>query len=143
MTVASILASKGSDIVTVSPDESLLSVAQLLDKNRIGAVLAVDTDGKLAGIMSERDVVRAVARGGPDALGESVGAHMTRKVVTCKSEDRISSVMLKMTEGKFRHVPVVNGGRLAGIISIGDVVKRRIADIENEWQAMQEYIAAG
>ena len=143
MTVASILAQKGSNIVTVNPDESLLAVAQLLDKNRIGAVLAVDTEGKLAGIMSERDVVRAVARGGPEALGEAVGSHMTKKVVTCKSEDRISSVMLKMTEGKFRHVPVLDGGKLTGIISIGDVVKRRIADIETEWRAMQDYIAAG
>ena len=143
MTVASILANKGTDIVTVNPDESLLAVAQLLDKNKIGAVVAVDADGKLAGIMSERDVVRAVARGGPEALGEAVATHMTKKVVTGKNEDRISSVMLKMTEGKFRHVPVVNGGKLAGIISIGDVVKRRIADIETEWQAMQDYIAAG
>ncbi|MFN0264026.1 CBS domain-containing protein [Tepidamorphus sp. 3E244] len=143
MTVSSILADKGPDVVTVSPEETLLDVTKLLDKHKIGAVLATDSNGKLAGIISERDVVRAVARGGPEALGEAVGTHMTKKVVTCKKEDRVNSVMMQMTEGKFRHVPVIDGGKIAGIISIGDVVRRRIADIETEWRAMQDYIAAG
>ncbi|MCB1473485.1 MAG: CBS domain-containing protein [Rhodobiaceae bacterium] len=142
MTVASILAHKGSDTVTVSPDDSLKAVAGVLDRHKIGAVIALDGTGKLAGIMSERDIVRAIARGGTAVLDDPVSSHMTKKVVTCTSKDRISSIMRKMSEGKFRHVPVVDSGKLVGVISIGDVVKRRIADIEMEWQAMQDYIAA-
>lgn len=143
MTVASILAQKGSDVVTTTPDETLKSAAVLLDKHRIGAVLVVGAGGKLSGIMSERDIVRAVSRDGAQALDAPISQHMTHKVVTCCSQDRITSVMRKMSEGKFRHVPVVDSGKIAGVISIGDVVKRRIADIETEWKAMQDYIAAG
>lgn len=143
MTVSSILANKDPNVVTLGPQASLLAAAELLDKHRIGAVVVVDAAGKIAGIMSERDVVRAISKGGPAALTEAVSAHMTAKVVTCAREDRITSVMKQMTEGKFRHVPVVEDGKLAGIISIGDVVKRRIADIETERRAMQDYIATG
>lgn len=143
MTVASILAQKGSDTITISPDQTLHEAAALLDKHKIGALLGVTSSGKLAGILSERDIVRAVSRDGAAALKSKVSDYMTAKVVTCSSPERVMSVMRKMSEGKFRHVPVVDDGKIAGVISIGDVVKRRIAEIEMEWKAMQDYIATG
>jgi CBS domain-containing protein len=141
MTVDHILQSKGRSVETIDPDRTLGDAARLLSERKIGAVLVSNTFRPVLGILSERDIVRAVATHGPSALGEPVSRFMTEKVMTCTGRSGINEVMGMMTDGKFRHVPVVEGGRLVGIVSIGDVVKHRLAEIEAESQAMREYIA--
>lgn len=140
MTVAAILAKKGRDVFTVPADLSISEVVQILTSRRIGAVVVVDSAARILGIVSERDVVRALARGG-GALEGSVSSIMTAKVVTCTDRNTINEVMARMTEGRFRHLPVVEDGRLSGIISIGDVVKARIEQVEHEADEMRAYIA--
>ena len=142
MRVTSILGTKGSNIVTVEPQQSLADAARLLAERRIGAVLITGADGSLAGILSERDIVAAVAKAGADCLDDTVAHHMTRAVVTCRPEDSLTEIMQMMTDGRFRHLPVVDGGRLIGIISIGDVVKQRIDEIEQEARDMRSYITS-
>ena len=139
MTVASIMS---RTVVTIEPNRTLADVASLLAERRIGAAVVTGVDGMVTGIISERDVVRAVALGGPSALEKPVASHMTRSVVTCNPATHITQVMAMMTQGKFRHVPVVEAERLVGIVSIGDVVKRRLADFEAESSAMRDYIAS-
>ncbi len=139
MTVASIM---GRSVVTIEPNRTIAEVAALLAERRIGAAVVTGVDGRVTGIISERDVVRAVALGGPAALEKPVATHMTRSVVTCPPTTPILQVMAMMTQGKFRHVPVVEGDKLVGIVSIGDVVKRRLADYEAESSAMRDYIAS-
>ena len=140
MTVSIILAAKGRDVVTVEPNATLKSAVALLAGKRIGAVLILGVDNRVAGILSERDIVRALAEQGRKALDEPVSAAMTRKVSTCHERETISSIMERMTRGKFRHVPVVDQGRLAGIVSIGDVVKHRLSEVEHDSAAMRDYI---
>lgn len=140
MTVATILAAKGRDVVTAEPQHSLQDAARLLAERRIGAVLIAGPDCVLKGILSERDIVRAVALRGPAALEDKVEAHMTRNVVTCSEASLISEVMEEMTKGRFRHLPVVKDGKLAGMVSIGDVVKQRIAEAEAESRSLRDYI---
>jgi CBS domain-containing protein len=140
MTVKSILALKGYDIVTIEPAATLTAAARLLAERRIGAALVLGVEGRLAGILSERDIVRALAERGAAGLDERVDQVMTRKVFTCAESDTVAQVMEQMTAGKFRHVPVVDQGRLTGIISIGDVVKYRLHEIESESNALREYI---
>lgn len=139
MTVASIMS---RSVVTIEPTRTLADVAALLSERRIGAAVVTGVEGKLAGIISERDVVRAVARDGASALSLPVASCMTRNVVTCVPATLITQVMSIMTEGKFRHLPVLENDRLVGIVSIGDVVKRRLADTEAESAAMRDYIAS-
>lgn len=141
MSVEHILAGKGRQVVTIAPDRTLADAVTCLSERRIGAVVVVDGSGTVLGIISERDVVRAVAEAGGEALKAPVSSRMTAKVVTCVPTTSINEIMGLMTEGKFRHVPVIEGGRLAGIISIGDVVKQRLGDIESEHRAMRDYIA--
>ncbi len=141
MTVAHILAAKGRDVVTIQPHRTLNEAARVLSEKRIGSVVVAGADKAVLGVVSERDVVAVLARDGVAALDEPVSRYMTAKVVTCTSASTITDVMEKMTNGKFRHIPVVEDGRLAGIVSIGDVVKHRLAEIEAEHQAMREYIA--
>lgn len=141
MTVAAILRDKGSDIISASPDASLLDVSNILGEKRIGAVMVLDESGDVAGIISERDVVRAISREGANALGQPVSVFMTREVVSCTGEDTIQVVMEKMTAGRFRHVPVIERGKLVGLISIGDVVKERIAQAEADAEQMRSYIS--
>ena len=141
MNVEHILAAKGRDVLTIEPDRTLADAARALTERKIGAVVVADADRAVLGILSERDIVRAVARGGAAALGDPVSQYMTAKVVTCTGHSSINELMEVMTERKFRHVPIVENGRLAGIISIGDVVKHRVAEIEAEHQALREYIA--
>ncbi len=141
MSVEHILAGKGRKVVTIAPDRTLADAVTCLSERRIGAVVVVDGSGTVLGIISERDVVRAVAEAGGEALKAPVSSRMTAKVVTCVPTTSIDEIMGLMTEGKFRHVPVIEGGRLAGIISIGDVVKQRLGDIESEHRAMRDYIA--
>jgi CBS domain-containing protein len=140
MTVKAILARKGNDIVTIEPTATLAAAAKLLAERRIGAVLVLGIEGRVAGILSERDIVRALAERGAAMLEQRVEQMMTRKVFTCTESDTVGQVMEQMTAGKFRHVPVVDQGRLIGIISIGDVVKYRLHEIENESNALREYI---
>jgi CBS domain-containing protein len=140
-TVARILGVKGRDTVTTQPHRTVAEVAKLLDEKGIGAVLVTGADGDLLGIISERDVVRSVARSGPSALEDSVTRHMTSRVVTTRLDSTVTSVMEAMTTGRFRHMPVLENNRLVGIISIGDVVKHRIELIEKEHDALREYIA--
>src|SRR4051812_2228129 len=141
MTVRTILSRKGSDVVTIAPIASLTEAVKLLGERRIGAVVVTGPDNRVAGILSERDIVRAIGERGHPALDENVGAVMTRKVVTCTETDTIAFIMERMTAGKFRHLPVVDQGRLTGVISIGDVVKFRVEEIEHETEALREYIA--
>ncbi len=143
MNVAGILKSKGSEIVTATANETLRDLAGTLAKRKIGAIVVTDASGGVAGIFSERDLVRAIAASGESALNDLVREHMTKDVVTCARDDTVADLMSKMTEGRFRHLPVVEDGKLIGIISIGDVVKRRIQETELEVEAMRGYIASG
>lgn len=141
MSVEQILAEKGRDTWTISPDQTLAAAVDMLSRHRIGAVVVVDGDLAVQGILSERDVVRALAESGAGALGEPVSRRMSRTVKTCASADAIPQLMQVMTDGKFRHVPVVESGRLGGMVSIGDLVKHRLAEMEAEHKALRDYIA--
>ena len=141
MTVRAILSRKGRDVATIAPMASLSEAVRLLAQRRIGAVVVTGPDNRVAGILSERDIVRAMSERGPAALDDNVAAVMTRKVMTCTEAETVAAIMERMTAGKFRHLPVVEQGRLTGIISIGDVVKWRLEEIEGETNALREYIA--
>ena len=141
MTVASILAAKGGETVTTQPHRTLHEASEILAAKRIGAIVVTDANGALLGILSERDIVRAVAKGGGKALEDSVSRHMTAKVQTTTLGSSVLATMELMTSGRFRHVPVLHNGRLEGVVSIGDLVKYRIAEIEGEHQALRDYIA--
>lgn len=141
MTVARILAGKGRNVTSIGPEASLHDAADLMAGQGIGAVLVLDAARSLLGVLSERDVVRAISRRGPDVLRDEVRFHMTRDVTSCSMSAAVNDLMAMMTSGKFRHVPVVEDGKVVGVVSIGDVVKFRLAEIENEHQAMREYIA--
>jgi len=141
MTVRTILSLKGRDVTTILPQATLADAARLLSEKRIGAVVVAGPGQTVAGILSERDIVRALSKHGAGALTHTVESVMTREVVTCTLEETIPALMQRMTAGRFRHVPVVEHGRLAGIVSIGDVVKHRIEEVERESQALKEYIA--
>ena len=140
MTVSAILDQKNTPNITLPSSASLADVCKILAKNRIGSVLICDED-HLVGIVSERDIVRIMASSGGAALSDEVQTCMTRKIVTCTRSDTVALVMEKMTTGRFRHVPIVENDRLIGIISIGDVVKYRIAEVEREAQEIRNYIA--
>ena len=140
MTVSMILADKGREIVSIEPAATLKCAATLLAERRIGAVVILGADHRIIGILSERDIVRAIGERGVAALDEPVSQTMTRKVSTCTESETLVSIMERMTEGKFRHVPVVDQGRLAGIVSIGDVVKHRLREMERDSAAMRDYI---
>ena len=141
MSVGRILAEKGHEVQTIQPHRTLAEAAHVLAERRIGAAVVTGADGTVLGILSERDIVRALAENGPAALDEPVSRRMTARVMTCNEAMGIEVVMEMMTSGKFRHLPVVHDGRLSGIISIGDVVKRHIEKIEAETKAMRDYIA--
>jgi CBS domain-containing protein len=143
MIVDRILSLKGRDVIGIRSDQTLGEAARILSDRKIGALLVSDTGEPVSGILSERDIVRALAAKGAQALEEPVADHMTRTVVTCTGKTSINDVMEVMTERKFRHVPVVEDGRLVGVISIGDVVKLRLEEIEAEAQAIRQYIATG
>ena len=140
MTVSIILAGKGREVVTIEPAATLAEAARLLAEKRIGAALILGADGRLAGIISERDIVRALAARGASALNEPVSQSMTRKVETCNEGEAVSNIMERMTLGKFRHMPVLDQGRVVGIVSIGDIVKHRLQEMERDSAAMRDYI---
>jgi CBS domain-containing protein len=139
MTVRAILKSKGHQILGVDPDAKLSAAVKMLAERRIGAVLVMK-DQHMEGILSERDIVRVLGERGASVLDEPVKAVMTRKVITCKEADTVSFIMETMTSGKFRHLPVVEGENVIGLISIGDVVKWRVKEFEHEQEALHEYI---
>lgn len=140
MTVSIILAAKGREVVTIEPGATLKSAVALLAERRIGAVPVLGADNRIVGILSERDIVRAIAEAGAAALEQPVSQSMTRKVSTCTESETIASLMERMTAGKFRHLPVVDQGRFVGIVSIGDVVKHRLQEMERDSAAMRDYI---
>jgi CBS domain-containing protein len=140
MTVARILDDKGRDVFTTQPHRTLKEVVELLATKGVGAVVVSDASRSVLGILSERDVVRVIAKHGASALEDPVSRYMTPKVISVTSDDTIEHVMQTMTAGRFRHVPVVDGSRLTGIISIGDVVKRHVNALDSERQALREYI---
>jgi CBS domain-containing protein len=143
MLVRSLLKGKGSEVFTVSADISVLEAARVLREKRIGAVIVCDGTGTIIGVLSERDIVRSLAEKGQAALDGAVADLMTRDVKTCGLDDSIDEIMGLMTGRRFRHVPVVDAGKLVGIVSIGDVVKHKIAEAELEAQSLKDYIATG
>jgi CBS domain-containing protein len=140
MNVAAILKQKGRAVTTAQPTVTLLEVANKLAAKRIGAIVVVGARGEVAGIISERDIIRALSEVGPQCLTRPVAETMTRQVVTCQETDTLEELMAMMTARRFRHLPVVTDGSLVGIISIGDVVKHHVAEVEMEATAMREYI---
>jgi CBS domain-containing protein len=140
MIVKNILLGRRGNVVTIEPNADLAAAVKLLAERRIGAVVILGADHRIIGILSERDIVRALAEHGPTALNEPVGHVMTRDVKTCSEADTIESLMGRMTTGKFRHMPVEEQGKLVGIVSIGDVVKSRVEEIEHEAAALRDYI---
>ena len=143
MTVRQILESKGREVVTHHPNATLEEITKILSQKRIGAIVLMDGDGRVAGIISERDVVRVIGSTGVSAMSQPVREIMTMKVRTCDEATSVNQAMEMMTLGRFRHLPVCEDGQLVGLISIGDVVKRRIDDAEREARDMREYITAG
>jgi CBS domain-containing protein len=142
MTVARILATKGREVLTAQPHRTLKEVAEILAARDIGAVVIADAQGNVLGIVSERNIVRAVGSRGAKALDDAASMHMTTQVVTTTEDETVLATAEKMNAGRFRHIPVLKNGRLAGIVSIGDVVKFRLAEMEHEQSALREYIAA-
>lgn len=142
MTIARILSGKGRDVITTQPHRTIGEIAKMLADKGIGAIIVTGAQGELLGILSERDIVRALARYGAEALAHPVSRHMTAKVTTTTQESSVVAVMEQMTAGRFRHVPVLRAGHVEGVISIGDVVKYRLAEIEGESEALRQYIAS-
>lgn len=141
MTVRKILNLKGSDVVTIAPDKKLLDAIALLAKHRIGALIVTGKNGEVTGVLSERDIVRLLSNKDNNRFENTVSSAMTSAVKSCKPDDSIQHIMHVMTAGRFRHMPVVENGKLAGVISIGDVVKLRLEEMERESEQLKEYIA--
>jgi len=139
MTVRAILDTKGHHILSVEPEAKLSAAVKILGERKIGAVLVMNNGG-VEGILSERDIVRVLGERGASALDGPVSEVMTRKVVSCRQSDTVSAIMEMMTNGKFRHLPVLEGDCVVGLISIGDIVKWRVQEYENEQEALQQYI---
>jgi CBS domain-containing protein len=140
MIVKNILAGKHGNVATIEPTADLTAAIKLLAERRIGAVVILGADHRVVGILSERDIVRELAEHGSTALNERVSQVMTREVKTCSEDDTVEGLMSRMTTGKFRHMPVVKQEKLIGIVSIGDVVKNRVEEIEHEAEALRDYI---
>ena len=143
MNIGQILKAKGRAVATVRPDAPLSEVIDKLAQKRIGAVIVVGDSGQVAGIISERDIIRCLAEHGEVALNQPVSKAMTSSVVSCQETSTIDELMELMTQGRFRHVPVIEDGALVGIVSIGDIVKNHIAEVEMEVTAMKGYFATG
>ena len=141
MTIAQILKIKGNNVSSIAPTATVLEAAQMLGAKRIGAVLVVDSAEGLVGILSERDIVGSLAQHGPKTLDMTVAELMTSEVQVASPRTTVEEAMGMMTQGRFRHVPVVEGGHLVGLVSIGDVVKARISDQEHEVDSLRAYVA--
>jgi len=142
MSVAAILRGKPDRLIGLEESRSLAEAAQLLSRERIGALIVRSKTGDMIGILSERDIVRAIAKDGAGVIDWPVSTIMTKDVVCVTPEDDIAEVMSVMTARRFRHLPVKNGGKLVGMVSIGDVVKQRVEEAEGEAQQLREYIAS-
>jgi CBS domain-containing protein len=140
MIVKAILSAKGSDVISIEPTASLESAVRTLTEHNIGALLVLGPDRRVIGILSERDIVRVLGERGAGVLTQPLSQVMTRKVVTCSQSDTVDVLMERMTTGKFRHLPVVEQDQLIGIVSIGDVVKHRLQEMERESAALRDYI---
>jgi CBS domain-containing protein len=140
MIVKNILAGKGGNVITINPTADVIAAAKLMAERGIGAVVVLGADHRIVGILSERDIVQALAEHGLAVLSEPVSQVMTREVRTCSEDDSIGDLMARMTAGRFRHLPVVQQGRLIGIVSIGDVVKSRVEEIDQEAKTLRDYI---
>jgi CBS domain-containing protein len=138
--VKTILSTKGGDVISIEPTATLETAVKTLAKHRIGALLVLGPDRRVVGILSERDIVRALGEQGADVLTMPLAQVMTRKVVTCGETETVGTLMERMTAGKFRHVPVVEQDQVVGIISIGDVVKHRLHETDQESAALRDYI---
>ncbi len=141
MNVGAILKQKGRDVETLTPQATLLDATAALAKRKIGAIVVVDSDRKVQGIISERDIIRVLAQSGSQILSAPVSSVMTSNVISCGENDTLDQLMTAMTTGRFRHLPVTTDGSLRGIVSIGDVVKYHLAEIQLEATAMKDYIA--
>ena len=141
MTIARILAAKGRDVITTQPHRTLAEVAEVLVASNIGAVVVTDVQGSVLGILSERDIVRAVVKCGTAAFNDAVSTHMTTKIITTSEDECVHVAMEKMTNERSRHLPVISNEKLVGLVSIGDMVKHRLDECEYEHKAMREYIA--
>ena len=142
MTVATILQAKGRNVVTAASTTSLTEIVNMLATRKIGAIVVCEENGDVRGIISERDIVRAIGINGVEVLNHAVSEHMTSDVMTCTSADTIDHCMAMMTTGRFRHLPVIEDGKLVGLVSIGDIVKERIAMAEREAEEMRSYISS-
>jgi CBS domain-containing protein len=140
MIVKTILSAKGNDVISIEPTATLETAVRTLAEHRIGALLVLGTDRRVIGILSERDIVRVLAEQGASVLSQPLSQIMTRRVVTCNSSETIGVIMERMTAGKFRHVPVVEQEQVIGVVSIGDVVKYRLQEMEHESAALRDYI---
>ena len=138
MNVIAILKQKGRDVETAGPSTSLMQIAETLGERRIGAIVVVDDGRRVQGIVSERDIIRVLGRSGATALAKPASEIMTRNVVSCAEGDTLAQLMATMTKGRFRHLPVIKDGMLAGIVSIGDVVKYHLSEVEMEANAMKD-----
>lgn len=143
MKLSVILHEKGHDVITIEASASLWSASCLLDQHKIGSIVAVDSGGKIAGVLSERDIVRRIAELGGDALTLQVDQAMTRNVITATPDMTVEDGLALMTDRRIRHLPVIDGDELMGLVSIGDLVKHKIAVTEAEAEAMKQYIHAG
>ena len=142
MFVAEILRGKPDRLIGLEEGSSLADAAQLLTRERIGALIVRNAAGEMIGILSERDIVRAIAKNGPSVIERPVSSIMTKDVICVTPEDQIAEVMALMTDRRFRHLPVKRGGKLIGMVSIGDVVKHRVQEAEVEAQQLRQYIAS-
>lgn len=142
MKVEQILRSKGTEVFAVRPEDTIAEAVSVLNDKNIGAVVVRDLSGKVVGILSERDVVRRIGRHGAEAMGMQVRECMTGDPYTCTPEDSVEDLMAMMTRKRIRHLPVTAGGRIIGVVSIGDVVKRKIEEAEQEAAALKEYISS-
>ena len=140
MTVRAILDTKGHQVESVQPGAKLSAAVKVLGEKKIGAVLVLNVAERIEGILSERDIVRVLAERGAAVLDEPISNVMTRKVVSCRQSDTVAAIMEMMTLGKFRHLPVVEDGKVVGLISIGDIVKWRVQEYEREQEALRDYI---
>jgi CBS domain-containing protein len=140
MTISRILATKGRDVVTAQPHRTLLEISAILSATRIGALMIVDANNNVLGILSERDIVRAIGERGAHVLDDPASRHMTTDVVTSTEDETLLETVEKMTRGRFRHMPILKDGHLEGLISMGDVVKYRLSELEREQSALREYI---
>jgi CBS domain-containing protein len=143
MNISQILKAKGRAVSTARPDAIVSEIIGKLAEKKIGAIVIVGDNGKVAGIVSERDIIRCLGEAGAGALNQPVANVMTATVVTCHESSTLEEMMEVMTQGRFRHVPVVEDGSLVGIVSIGDVVKHHVAEVEMEVTAMRDYFATG